>query len=86
VTGIPSICPDLAVEVISPKNTRKEMARKLKEYFAAGTQIVWYVFPKTKTVDVYTSPSNVITVPTDGTLDGGGLLPGLRVPVAAIFE
>jgi Uma2 family endonuclease len=84
--GIPAICPDLAVEIISPKNTRREMARKLKEYFAAGTQIVWYVYPKSKTVDVYTTPTTKLTVGPAETLDGGDLLPGLAVPVAAIFE
>ena len=37
--------PDLAVEVLSPSNTRHEMAIKLREYFAAGVRLVWYVDP-----------------------------------------
>ena len=40
--------PDLAIEVISPGNTRKEMDRKLQEYFAAGTTLVWYIDPRTR--------------------------------------
>src|SRR5262249_31109070 len=32
---IPNLIPDLAVEIISPSNTRKEMNRKLHEYFRA---------------------------------------------------
>lgn len=32
--------PDLVVEVISPSNSRKEIARKRKEYFSARTTLV----------------------------------------------
>ena len=83
--GIPAIFPDLAVEVISPKNTKKEMARKLREYFKAGTQLVWYVYPKTKTVDVFTSPTEMKTLTASDTLSGGNVLPGFKVKVAKVF-
>ena len=53
---IPLLPLDLAVEVISQGNTRAEMERKLREYFDAGTRLVWFVYPKTRTVHVYTSP------------------------------
>ena len=46
--AIASLYPDLAVEVVSAGNTPGEMRRKLKDYFAAGTQIVWFIYPKTK--------------------------------------
>ena len=54
--AIASLFPDLAVEVISAGNTPGEMRRKLKDYFAAGTQIVWFIYPKTKSAEVYTGP------------------------------
>src|SRR5947209_6381702 len=53
---IPDLYPDLAIEVLSPSNTKREMKRKRKEYFAAGTRLVWELNPKTRTVDVYTVP------------------------------
>ncbi len=53
---IPRLALDLAVEVISQGNTNAEMERKLREYFDAGTRLVWFVYPKTRTVHVYTSP------------------------------
>ena len=40
---IPSLVPDLAVEVLSPGNTPGEMARKLRDYFTAGVRLVWYI-------------------------------------------
>src|SRR5437660_206158 len=35
--------PDLAVEILSPSNTRAEMDARLKAFFASGAQIVWVV-------------------------------------------
>lgn len=37
---IPRLVPNLAVEVISKGNTKREMTRKLKEYFEAGVELV----------------------------------------------
>jgi Uma2 family endonuclease len=77
--------PDLVVEVISRSNTPKEMARKRKEYFAAGTKVVWQVYPKTKSVEVYTSPGRFRTLAINDTLDGGPVMPDFRLPVRTLF-
>ena len=82
---IPDLAPDLAVEVISPSNTPKEMARKRKEYFGAGTRLVWQVYPDRKEVEAYTSPSRPRTLRMGDVLDGGDLLPGFRLPLADLF-
>jgi len=78
---IPAVVPDLAVEILSKGNTRKEMARKLDEYFRAGVRLVWYVDPKTRTVKVYTSPDQVVVLEAGDTIDGGDVLPGFRLPI-----
>ncbi|MBX9622383.1 MAG: Uma2 family endonuclease [Gemmataceae bacterium] len=80
------VAPDLAVEVISESNTAREMGQKLGEYFKAGVRLVWYVEPDRKEVGVYTSPKKKATVGLDGVLDGGKVLPGFTLPVAAVFD
>jgi Uma2 family endonuclease len=82
---VPTITPDLAVEVLSESNTTGEMARKRKEYFFAGTRIVWEANPRTRTIDVYTTPDEKVTLTEDDTLDGGGVLPGLKLAVRDVF-
>lgn len=79
--------PDLAVEVISPSNTRREMAIKLAEYAKAGVKLVWYVDPERKEVDAYPlgDAERKQTLAAADTLDGGTVLPGFAVPVARIF-
>jgi len=37
------VAPDLCVEVLSPRNTRAEMAEKTAAYLAAGAHEVWLV-------------------------------------------
>lgn len=84
-TPIADLVPDLTVEVISAGNTREEMDRKLGEYFAAGTRLVWYVYPAKKEVHVFTSPDQRQVLTQDQSLDGGDLLPSFTLPIAAIF-
>src|SRR4029079_9339855 len=75
--------PDLAVEVLSPGNTRREMEIKLEEYAKAGVKLVWYVDPERKEVDVYpkASPKRKKTIGIGGMLEGGDILPGFTLPV-----
>ncbi|MHB1561857.1 MAG: Uma2 family endonuclease [Isosphaeraceae bacterium] len=83
---IPSMAPDLAIEVLSESNTRAEMQRKLEEYFSAGTQLFWYFDPRVRTVTVYTAPDQFVVLDQSGTLDGGDVLPGLVIPLRELFE
>ncbi len=78
------IAPDLAVEVISPTNSASEIQRKVLDYLAAGTLIVWIAYPETKTVVVHTS-AGARTLTEADTLDGGDVLPGFTLPVRDIF-
>ncbi len=82
---IAALTPDLAVEVISKGNTKKEMARKLREYFESGTRLVWLVYPKTQTVEVYTTPDRMKRLRRTQTLDGGDVLPGFQLSLAELF-
>ena len=77
--------PDLAVEVLSPSNTRAEMARKRAEYFAAGVRLVWEIDPRTRTVAVFTAREQSTTLDASMTLDGGDVLPGFALPLADLF-
>jgi Uma2 family endonuclease len=83
--GVPDLVPDLAVEVLSPSNTAAEMARKRREYFAAGTTLVWEVDPANRTVTVYTAADQSVLLDESQTLDGQTVLPGFALPVREWF-
>jgi Uma2 family endonuclease len=83
--AIAGLVPDLAVEVLSKGNTKKEIQRKLRDYFLTGTRLVWVVQPKTETAQVYTSPTDFRRVGKNGSLDGGAVLPGFTLPLRDVF-
>ena len=78
--------PDLAVEVVSPSNPPQDMQQRAGEYLAAGAKLVWIVDPEARTVDVYRPDGSRTVVSGDGALDGGDVLPGLRLPLAMVFK
>jgi Uma2 family endonuclease len=78
--------PDLAVEVVSPSNTAFEVQRKIHEYFDAGVSQVWIVYPPQREVYVFASTNRIEVLQRGQDLDGGNLLPGFRLSVAALFE
>ncbi|MGH7173096.1 MAG: Uma2 family endonuclease [Gemmataceae bacterium] len=83
--AIPDLYPDLAVEVLSRKNTKPEIDRKLHEYFRSGTRLAWVVDPRKRIVRVYTTPDQSHLLTEDQSLDGGDVLPGLNLPLHEVF-
>ena len=82
---LPEGGPDLAIEVISPTNTLREMDQKVSDFFAAGSTRVWLVYPEHREVYVH-GLSGVIRRRGDETLEDPELLPGLSVKVSSLFE
>lgn len=85
ITPITDVAPDLAVEILSKSNTKKEMARKVDEYFGAGVRLVWLVEPRKHEVRVYGSPAAPAVLTADDVLDGGDVVPGFRLALAEWF-
>jgi Uma2 family endonuclease len=83
--GFPRLAPDLAVEVVSPRETASEVNDKTLSYLDAGVRLVWVVDPKPRFVAAYT-PDGVARILREGDeIDGGDVLPGFSLPVAALF-
>jgi Uma2 family endonuclease len=79
LTGAPAI----AIEVVSPSNTAKQIDRKAKLYFECGAREVWSFFPKTRQVTIQV-PGSVRVIAEDGVITTP-LLPGLAMAVKDIF-
>lgn len=77
--------PELAIEILSPGNTKKEMDRKLRDYFTAGVQLVWYIDPAERNARCYTSPDGCVTIDETGELVGDPILPGFRLRLGELF-
>lgn len=82
---VPSLFPDLAVEVLSRGNTAGEMTLKVSEYFAAGSRLVWIIDPESQSAEVYTAPDECRHLKATQSLDGGDVLPGFKLPLKELF-
>jgi Uma2 family endonuclease len=80
------VIPNLAVEVASPTNTADEILVKIQEYFQAGVELVWVVYPKPGQVYVYESPTSVQVLTRTDVLEGGKVLLGFQLALAELFE
>ena len=80
------VVPDLAVEVVSPTNSANEIEGKVVEYLKAGVKLVWVVHPSTARVYLHDGSSTVHVISREEVLEGGGLLPGFKLPLATLFE
>jgi Uma2 family endonuclease len=79
------VAPELVVEVMSPDDRWSEVNKKLREYFAIGVVVVWVADPADKTIAIYHSLTDVQILTVSDTLAAEDILPGLSLPVAALF-
>lgn len=84
--GYMPFVPDLAIEIISPSQTRPEAREKVDSYLAAGVPHVWLFDPRRRTVTVFGGTGGVTVLTEDDPLDGGDLLPGFRLSIADVFR
>jgi len=77
--------PDLAVEVVSPGDTQREIDEKVKGWLDAGAAMVWVANPAWRTVTVYRSASDIKTLTEKDELTGEDAVPGFRCRVAELF-
>ena len=78
--------PDLAVEVVSPNERDVDVQDKVLDYLDHGTQLVWVIRPRQRTVTVYHPDGTVRLLREPDTLEGEDVLPGFRLPVREVFR
>jgi len=77
--------PPFVVELISPSNTSKHVEQKVIEYFAAGVQVVWHVYPDLRMVRVFTSPRHNVTCFEQDAFSAAPAMPDLQFTVDELF-
>lgn len=83
---IADVIPNLVVEIVSQGNTSIEMDRKLNEYFEHGVDLVWYIYPQTKSAIVFISPTDFEVLSESGVLNGKDVLPGFALRLETLFQ
>lgn len=61
------------------------MLKKVAQYLAAGTRLVWVIDPDRRTALIFRVNDDVLMHGADGVLDGEDLLPGFTLPLAEVW-
>lgn len=77
--------PDLAVEVISPSDTPRDITEKVVNYLAAKT-VVWIVYSEKQQVTVCKPGKLTKTFSSGDVIDGSDILPDFKLAVSDIFS
>lgn len=77
--------PDLSVEVISPSERAKDINRKNEFLLASGTQEVWTVHPRRRTVQIRYASGEIRVLRANDEI-ASPLFPGWRVSVSQFFQ
>jgi Uma2 family endonuclease len=81
------VVPDLAIEVVSPTNTASGVIGKVGEYFRAGVDRVWIVYPREAEVHIREAGKKEVLIRELGdTFEGGAILPGFSIPVGKLLQ
>lgn len=84
-TGYWRLSPDLAVEIVSPSDRVDVVHGKTLDYLNAGVREVWVIHPRSRSVMVFRSPTEVTVLTEGDTLDGGPVVPGFRIALSGLF-
>ncbi len=83
-TGFVPFAPDLVVELVSPNDRYGEVMAKVGDWLNGGTQVVWVVDYRRKTVEVCKIASIRLFTESD-VLTAEELLPGFSLPLSQLF-
>lgn len=83
--GFLEMAPDLVVEVVSPGDSAVAVRDKVDDWLAAGTRIVWLVYPETRSVVVHRRGHTAETFSEDDPLNGAPVFEDFAVRVQELF-
>ncbi len=75
--------PELAIEVVSPSESARDLQKKVSLMLKAGCLAVWVIYPEDRTVQIYRPDGSSYTAET---LTAPELLAGWDAPVSSLFE
>ncbi len=78
--------PDLAIEVVSPRDSFSGVEEKAFAWLNAGTRLVLLVDPANETVHVYRSADDIAVLGKDDTISASDVVEGWQVAVEKLFR
>ena len=77
--------PDLAVEIVSPKDKVCDLDEKLNDYRLAGVPLLWVLNPQIRKLTVRHADGRLLELSDADTLTADPVLPGFAAKVSDLF-
>lgn len=78
--------PDLAVEVVSPGDTKREVSEKVDMWLANGAAVVWVADPKSQTAVIRRVGQKPATLTIADDIRDEPMLPGFLLPLTKVYK
>lgn len=83
--GFLPLCPDFALELMSPSDSWPQGMKKMAEYMANGCRLGWLIEPRRRQVAIYRAGQPVEILQQPVSLSGETVLPGFVLDVRALW-
>jgi len=80
------LCPDFAVEILSPTDSLKKTQEKMQEYMENGCRLGWLIDRKKREVEIYRPGQDLEVLQSPLTLSGENVLPGFILNLQKIWN
>jgi Uma2 family endonuclease len=80
------LCPDFAIELMSPTDTLAKTQAKMAEYMENGARLGWLINPENRQVHVYRPRRAVVILKNPSDISGDPELPGFVLDLREIWE
>ena len=78
--------PKFIIEVISKTDNVNRINAKVENYFAAGVQVIWHIFPENQLVHVYENSKRIMVCREEDKCSADSVIPGFILSVNDIFK
>ena len=78
--------PELAIEIVSPSESARDLEHKVRLLLAAGSHAVWVIYPESQSVHVHLPDGTSSTRGVRDSLSAPQLLKSWEFPVRQLFE
>lgn len=78
--------PDIAIEIISPGQTRAALIRRLCSFVRAGVRVAVLADPARQSITLVRSDAELVELRPGDVLDLSDVIPDLRLDVRAVFD
>jgi len=79
------LCPDFAVELMSPSDTLEKTRTQMREYMENGASLGWLINRKQQQIEIYRPNQKVEILNFPQTLSGEDILPGFVLDLTEIW-